>query len=350
MNPYQLAAIQGQANQAMQGTPLTDMGQQAVAGQIAGVQNPTYGFLSGAMGDPYAGAGQGMPWAQQAGMNAFGANPAMGMMAQEASGGNLGNPYLQDMYQSGIRGIQDAFSETTMPNMSSMFSRAGGTGGSTQALQVGRAQEGLANQLGDYTSSFLGNQYNQDRNRQTNAMQALGSNWLGGLGAQQGAAGQIGQLGQAALGGQMGAAGQLGGQFQADLGRQLQASQMAPGMEQAGYNNYGMLGQAGGQLQGQQQAQLSAEQQRWQEAMYGPGAPQNWLSNYANLTYPAAGFGGVQNASGPGTSTAGNALAGGLGGASMGAMTGGAMTGFPMAAPYGAAIGGGLGLLGGMYG
>jgi hypothetical protein len=340
LNPWQLGSAQMQADRAMQGSPLTDMAQQAIGGQVAGVPNPTYDFLGGAMMNPYGGAGMGLPWAEAAAQNAFGMNPAAGLLGQTAGGAYVGaNPYLDATYGRAADAMLDQFSEATMPNMSAMFSRAGGTGGSTQALQTGRAQEGLAEGLSDLATGIYGGAYGQERANQLAAQQALGSQWLQGLGAQQGAAQGIGGLGQAGLAGQLGAAGQLGGQFQSDLARQLQASQMAFPAAREDYFDASQLGAAGGLLQGQQQQQLAAEQARWQDAMYGGGSPQQWLGNYANLIYPAAGMGGSQWTDLPGQSAAGGFLSGGLGGLAAGAALG--------ASPWGMA---GLGLGGGLLG
>lgn len=342
-NPWQTAALDWQAQRAATGSPLTDIAQQAVAGQAAGVPNPTYDFLGQAMTNPFAGAGAALPFAYQNIAQAQGPNPAMGLLGQTASGEYIGaNPYLDAAYNRAAGRLTDVYENRTMPNMAAMFSRAGGLGGSAHALQQGLADEALAEGLADLGTGIYGGAYGQERANQLAAQQALGGQYLAGLGAQQAATGQLGGLGQAGLSGQMAAAGGLGGQFQADLARQLQASQLAPSLAREDYFDIGQLGQAGALGQGQMQRELDAERQRWQEAMYGPGSPQAWLDQYAGRVVPISGLGSTSQQQNGGISPAAGMMAGGLGGLAAGSALG-------LSNPWMIGLGLGGGLLGGLF-
>jgi hypothetical protein len=180
----------------------------------------------------------------------------------------------------------------------------------------GERQRALAEQTG--AAQFLTNAGQQNRS------QLLG---LGGLA--QGLSGQ-------AAGNQLQAAGQFGGLAQAG---------MVPGQLSAQFADFG------------RQFQDRALQDQMDRFNYYQNLPNQSLSQFANLVYPAAGFGGVQTATGPGGSPLGGALGGALAGASIGgAFGGGAAAGAATGAAsgsivpgFGTLLGAGIGALGGYF-
>lgn len=151
--------------------------------------------------------------------------------------------------------------------------------------------------------------------------------------------------------------GQLGAGLAGNLaGNQLQAAGQ--------FGNLAQLGMVPGQLSAQfadfgKQFQDRALQDQMNRFNYYQNLPNQTLSQYANLVYPAAGFGGVQTATGPGGSPLGGALGGALAGASIGGLfsgAGGAAAGAASGAAsgsvvpgFGTLLGAGLGALGGYF-
>lgn len=127
-----------------------------------------------------------------------------------------------------------------------------------------------------------------------------------------------------------------GQDYSNERSRMLQAAQLAPSLTQTDFRNLSVLEGVGGTLDDRAQAELNA---RIQQATQ----PRTALDEYiARLT-------GVRGSDGTATTVTPSArssrAAGALGGAASGAGTG-----MMVAGPYGAAVGAGLGALGGFFG
>jgi hypothetical protein len=185
---------------------------------------------------------------------------------QDTAGGKMlgSNPYLDSVIGAMNRGTTDAYGNA-IAGMEGGMSRAGGMGGSMEALLRGRENEGLTRGLAENEAKIRYADYGQERGYQEAARQALPGAFATELGAMSGAgqaynqaamgragmrmnaAQMAGQNNRADLAQQLGAAQQLGQGYRSDLDRQMQAANLAG----QGYRNdiAQQLG-AAGQMQG----------------------------------------------------------------------------------------------------
>jgi hypothetical protein len=324
-----------------------------VYGQAAGggFVNPATGMAQGLYGQ--AGAQPGQQVFGQAAQGQFG-NMATGQLANIAGGGFLNaNPYQQQMMQAATRPLEQQFSQSVLPGISSLYSKSGRLGSGSMERALGTATESFGRALGDVTSNLAGSQFQQERQLQQQALGQLAGvsaqdiqTRLAGAGALEQAqraavqqqAGLIGQIGglsqqdvanrlagatglqsaqQAQFGTQLQAAGGLGTTQAQDLSRQLQAALAAPQVYGQQFLPSQMLGQVGAQ-------QEAIEAQPLQEQMarftFGQQLPYQQLQGYLSSVYgsPMGGF-GTQTTQTPlstnrTTGALAGALAGGLGG------------------------------------
>lgn len=276
------------------------------------------------------------------------ANPALGGLADTASGQYLTpdtNPYLRDT-------VQNALNQANA-TIASQFNQGGRYGSGMMAGTQAR-------ELGNIATGAYAGAYEQERQRQEAARQALGQQFLSGAGlATQGqqAAGQLmqGQTGQAlnailGAGGLMGsqqqlsqqALGQLGSFAGEDLNRRLQAEQAATQgylqniqnqmqSQQAGTNallqSLGLQGQALNfapimQGMGSEQLQQLANAAQIQQQLLGMPEQQAWdrLANYLAMVQGSYGGTSSMRAPGAGSNLAGNIIGGGLAGLGIASM------------------------------
>lgn len=104
------------------------------------------------------------------------------------------NPELQNMIDASSRDVTDKFQNSIAPSIAGQFASGGAFGGSAYQQQMGLAQQGLAQELGDMSSKYRFDDYN---NQQQMQMQGLalapslsqagyaGANQLLGIGNQQ---------------------------------------------------------------------------------------------------------------------------------------------------------------------
>lgn len=122
------------------------------------------------------------------------------------------------------------------------------------------------------------------------------------------------------------------------LNQMARGMQLAPSMAGLNYMPSQQLQQIGGQRRAMDQMAIDEGKRRFD---YGENLPFDSLQRYASLIMPGAGIGGTRTSTTPDQSSGGSPL----GGAAGGAMAGYGMTGTPI----GAMVGGGLGLLGGLF-
>lgn len=162
------------------------------------------------------GQGAGKTYGQENFARGGGAGGTFGL-EDFASGKNLSldtNPYLKNLLDIGTKDIRRNFQETVNPTIEGIIGRAGtGGGGSAETLLKGQAYNELSGNLGDFTNQFLGQTYDQDRNRQLQAQ------------------GQLGQFSQADRERQLQAQNSLSQFSQANQDRTLQAGSALPGAE-----------------------------------------------------------------------------------------------------------------------
>lgn len=128
-------------------------------------------------------------------------------------------------------------------------------------------------------------------------------------------------------------------QYNAERQRQIQAMMFAPQLANTDYQNYQALLGVGDIQRDDQQSQLNDAYQRWLNQV---NAPYQQLETLASGITGATGGGMARSQTSPNPYQKSN-TASALGGLASGAAAG------SMFGPWGAAIGGGLGLLGGLF-
>lgn len=256
---------------------------------------PFSGQTQDALGQMEARARAGSPLtpaAQGAGLGILGQNFAD--TGYGATFNRLMDPANSNM---ATQGLLDRVTGDVTDAVNAEFSAAGRYGS-------GKHHEGLARGITEGTAPILFNQFNQDRAAQL-------------------------------------AAGQAASSAQSDLfGRQIQAAALSPQLAAMDYTDPAQLAQVGAAREGKEGEYL---QDRMARHEFAQMQPWNLLRDYyAPIVHGTAGLGGTTT----GTQTMPN-QSGGVGGA-LGSAMGGAMTG-SMFGPWGTAIGGGLGLLSGIF-
>jgi len=104
---------------------------------------------------------------------AEGALPGMIGQAQGAWGNMLGggmNPYVEQMIAGANNNLAQNFQRNVLPAISNQAQASRGYGGSRQGVAQGLAAEGLAEAMGNSTTSILNNAYNTGQSNQISAM------------------------------------------------------------------------------------------------------------------------------------------------------------------------------------
>lgn len=92
-------------------------------------------------------------------------------LGQTAGGGFLGaNPYQAQMMQAATRPLEQQFSNQVLPQIASLYSRAGRYGSGAMQNALGQATESYGRALGDITGNIAGQQYQQERGFQQQAL------------------------------------------------------------------------------------------------------------------------------------------------------------------------------------
>lgn len=347
-NPYLKDAVQAAQDQTLASIASQfNQGGRYGSGMMAGIQAKELGNIAN---QAYSGAYESERARQEAARQALGGQYLQGV-GQVTAGQQAAGQLAQGQQQLGLQGIGAAgqLYGTGMGQLLSGLQAAGGLAGQQQ-------------QLGQQALAEAGQQYGAAGTQALNAKQLQGQiaqnqvqNTLNSYNQLMQAQNQRAQ--QELAGGQL-----LGGLSESDLNRQLSAQQQAAqdylqniglrtNAQQNAANTYlQSLGIQTGAMnfapvvQGMQQSnlgQLANAAQIQQQLMQMP-EQQQWgnLANY--LAMVQGNYGGVGTSKTPYyQNQAGSAMGGALGGAGLGMMLGG---------PWGAAAGGGLGLLGGMFG
>lgn len=217
---------------------------------------------------------------------------------QQLLTGQVNNPYLDEQISALGKDLSSNFLENVAPGLRSGAVAAGGFGGSRQGIVEGLGTQGVSDALATSAANLRGTAFENAQNRMQQVATGLND----------------------------------------------QAATVA----QNNINNRLNYANMGANLIGQgttmQTAAQAAEDARYQQmlSLLGAGDAYNWsnLGNYASIVSPGAGIGGTSTLTGGGGS---NPVAGAAGGALAGA---GLASAFGSSTPWGAAIGGGLGLLG----
>lgn len=141
-------------------------------------------------------------------------NQAQGTVNDIASGGQVGtNPYLDDTFNRAAQAVTKNYREAISPGMTSNAAMSGRLGSGTYARMRNNAESAVGDQMTSLANQVYGGAYEQDRNRQMQALQ------------------QQGQLSQQDVANHM----QAANLFDAGLGRQMQGMGMIPGAVEAQY-------------------------------------------------------------------------------------------------------------------
>lgn len=240
--------------------------------------------------------------------------------------GRPDNPYLNQQASAITNQLTRNLNENVMPGLRSEALASGMYGGSRQGIAEGLAASRLNQDLAPALTGLFGGAYENAQNRKFGAASQLNDQAF--QNASQNANRQF-------AGNQFNATNDLSNQqFNANLG--LQNNQQLMAKNQANLGNrlqgLGALGQINNMQDNNFNAYIGAQQM-----------PQNinWqnLGNYAGIIQPGSAAGNTQS-----QTNYKNVGAGAFGGALGGAALGGSVGGAP-----GAMIGGGLGLLGGLF-
>jgi hypothetical protein len=99
---------------------------------------------------------------------------SLGGIGATAGGSFLGsNPYQAQMMQAATRPLEQQFSQSVLPSIASLYSKAGRYGSGAMQNALGQATEGYGRALGDITSNIAGQQYQQERGLQQQAQLGL---------------------------------------------------------------------------------------------------------------------------------------------------------------------------------
>lgn len=116
-------------------------------------------------------ARQASPILQQA-QSAY--SQALGNIGATAGGSFLGaNPYQAQMMQAATRPLEQQFSQSVLPSIASLYSKAGRYGSGAMQNALTGATESYGRALGDITSNIAGQQYQQERGLQQQAQLGL---------------------------------------------------------------------------------------------------------------------------------------------------------------------------------
>jgi hypothetical protein len=218
-----------------------------------------------------------------------------------------GNPYLDNVYNTGSQQIMDQFEQQIMPSLNATFGASGRTGSGTHQLLAGEAAGDVSEALAGLYGDIYMPAYESERDRMLSA------------------AGQLQQGDIERRGVATDIYGTMGDQA-------FRAGTLAPTYTDMQYQDLDRLLGVGGTIEGQAQRLLQDDISRWD---FNQQAPYNNLSNYANLIYGMPGGYGTTTATGPSSSPLGSAAGGAMLGASV------------IPGPIGAGIGGVAGLLAG---
>lgn len=307
----------------------------------------------------------GVTGPQQAGNSTFGGiasgtNNQIGSLNDIAAGNQvLSNPYLDSTFKQAADRVTSQFQNTVAPQRDASAVAAGRYGSGTYNRIRQQDEQNLQENLNNLATNIYGGAYDTERNRQMSALtsslqnqqSAAGALNQSGLGVNQA---QLSALESALQGRQFGAglaqtasqqqqAGQLAAgqalnqQFQNERGNQMDAAKTALGYGQQDFTDLAALQGVGAERDALNQANINSQIDRYN---YEQNAEYNNLLNYLGAIQ--GNYGGSSTTTG--TQPGGNKFIGGLGGAATGASIG------SFFGPVGTAVGGGLGLLGGLFG
>ena len=265
---------------------------------------------------------------QQLLMSSAGANPFVGDVSAAAGRSNTAgadvlqqfastnvNPYLDAMFDRAAGKVRD--------NTNAMFSKAGRFGSTAN-------QDALSDSLGDLATSMYGSAYESDTGRRLAAAEALGAREAGDINRNMQGAITVAGLDESRRGREASAGSTLNQQA-------LQGSTLLPMLNEYGTSGDRGLMEVGSIREAQAGNELQDLIDRWN---FSQNAGWDNLSRYNQIVQPIAGLGGSSTTTQPTQSKFGSALQGGAGGAMAGSAFG----------PWGTVIGGGLGVLGGLFG
>ena len=108
----------------------------------------------------------------QAAQNAY--MQSYGGLANTAGGAFLqGNPYQQAMVEATARPLMQQYSNQVLPGIASLYSKSGRYGSGAMQNALGQATEQYGRAIGDVATNVVGNQYEQERARQQQAIMGL---------------------------------------------------------------------------------------------------------------------------------------------------------------------------------
>ncbi|MDQ1759022.1 hypothetical protein RAS14_04620 [Achromobacter aegrifaciens] len=318
LNQDHTTAMNGIRDRALNGSPDINAAREGLTSTLQGQ------YMRGAEANPYTGQantymGQGNAYMGQA--NAY-AGP---------------NAYLDNAIQKTQGDIARNYAAGTGAQTLAQFRNSGAFGGSAMQETQDTQNRALGDALANASSSMRMQDY--DIQRQISAQDLARNAQLAGQDLDRNAsmAGQDLARNAQLAESQLSRGDSL---WNSERQRQLQAMGLAPNLANTDYQNYQALLGIGDIQRDYSQSQLNDALTRWQQAA---NQPYQQMELLASGIMGATGGGVAKNQVGPNPNQV-NRTAGALGGAMSGAGLG------SMFGPWGTAIGGGLGLLGGLFG
>jgi hypothetical protein len=239
--------------------------------------------------------------------------PGRGWLNSIANGGMLNsNPYTDTMFGNAADAVSKQFRNAVMPGITSQYAGAGRFGSNAMNTAMDTAQENYGQTLNKLASDIYGQNYNQERVLQNQAL------------------------------------GELGTQFGRERTLQMGALGSAPGLANQDYADIQQLAGLGQQMDTRNQGLLDADINRFNYYQQLPEHQLAFLNQTVNGGYPGGSSSSTGTSKEKGSAAAG-ALGGGLLGYSMGtpiaSMLGATLPGAgavvaPWAALGGAVLGG----------
>lgn len=339
LTPFMQDVIAQMGGRGMQGSAVGNAAQNTAAaiagGNLVG-SNPAFNFLQGTVNASPGQLNPALGYAQQLAGN-VGNNPALQYLNAEASGANMGNPWLDAQYGKAAQNLVGQFRETEVPAIRSDYALSGRYGSNAAARALGNAQAKVGDQLTNLATGIYGGAYDADRNRQAQAAQALTGAYQQDVQAKLGAGGFLSGIYDQGLQRQLYGSQLLGQLGQNDVGNMLQAAQLAPSLAGMDWQDLGQAFNAANYGQQRAQGEQDLARQRWD---YEQNQPFNRLQQYAALIngVPLQGYGTTTTT----TQQPGGGLGSMLGaGLSLGSMFMGIPTG--AGSMFGTLFGGGAG-------
>lgn len=189
-----------------------------------------------------------------------------------------GNPYLDAMHRRGVDAIGREYAESIMPGINSQMSMTGtGGGGSMEALLRAKTAGEMGDNIGNFSTDFLGSMYNADTDRMMQAAGALPGAEATLTNSRLAGAQALSGANQQQLANRMAGYGAANDQYQQNFMNSMNAGNQLAANYQAGFMPMENLFNFGQQQQTQDERMAAEASSRHQ---FEQNAPFNFMNQY----------------------------------------------------------------------